>query len=58
MRDDRYLLTPEQQDLRAMVRDFADKEIIPQTASIDVDKAVMNNLFKKAYEPRREHIPA
>ena len=50
MRDDRYLLTPEQQDLRAMVRDFADKEIIPQTASIDVDKAVMNNLFNKAYE--------
>ncbi|MCI8477908.1 MAG: acyl-CoA dehydrogenase [Oscillospiraceae bacterium] len=50
MRDVRYLLTPEQEDLRMMVRDFANKEIIPKTAPIDVDPAVMDDLFDKAFK--------
>ena len=50
MKDERYLLTPEQQDLRLMVRDFADREIIPKTAALDVEKSVMDDLFKKAFE--------
>lgn len=50
MTNNYFLLTPEQEDLRRMVRDFADKEIIPKTAPIDVDPAVMADLFKKAYQ--------
>ncbi len=50
MRDNRYLLTTAEQDLRLMVRDFADKEIIPKTAALDVEKEVMNDLFRQAYE--------
>ena len=50
MRDNRYLLTTAEQDRRLMVRDFADKEIIPKTAALDVEKEVMNDLFRQAYE--------
>lgn len=50
MKDNRYLLTTAEQDLRMMVRDFADKEIIPKTAALDVEKDVMNDLFRQAYE--------
>ncbi len=50
MKDTRYLLTTEDQDLITMVKDFADKEIIPKTAPLDVEKSVMNDLFKQAYE--------
>ena len=50
MKNNYFLLTDDQQDLREMVRDFAEKEIIPKTAPIDVDPEVMNDLFHKAYQ--------
>ena len=50
MKNNYFLLTSDQQDLREMVRDFAEKEIIHKTAPIDVEPEVMNDLFHKAYQ--------
>lgn len=45
-----HLLTPEQQDLRLMVRDFADKEIIPAAKELDVNSEFPHELYRKAFE--------
>lgn len=44
------LLTPEQQDLRLMVREFADKEIIPKTKELDVTGGFPMELYRQAFE--------
>ena len=43
-----HLLTEEQKDLQAMVRDFADKEIIPVAKECDRTGEFPKELFKKA----------
>lgn len=44
------LLTPEQQELRLMVREFADKEIIPAAKQLEIDSAFPTDLYRKAFE--------
>lgn len=44
------LLTPEQQDLRLMVREFADKEIIPAAKELDITGGFPMELYRKAFE--------
>jgi len=44
------LLTEEQQELRKMVREFADKEIIPKTKELDVTGGFPTELYRKAFE--------
>lgn len=50
MKNNYYLLTSEQEDLRKMVRDFADNEIIPCAKECDYNGTFPKELFKKAYE--------
>ncbi|WP_425805159.1 acyl-CoA dehydrogenase family protein [Desulfitobacterium sp. Sab5] len=45
-----HLLTEEQEDLRLMVREFADKEIIPTAKECDLPGTYPKDLFHKAYE--------
>ena len=44
------LLTPEQQELRLMVREFADKEIIPTAKKLEIDSEFPHELYRKGYE--------
>lgn len=44
------LLTPDQQDLRQMVHDFADEEIIPTCKELEIEGIFPEELYKKAYE--------
>lgn len=50
MKTNYHLLTEEQQDLRLMVREFADKEIIPTAKECDISGTFPKELFRKAYE--------
>ncbi len=45
-----HLLTEEQQELRLMVREFADKEIIPAAKELDVTGEFPKELYRKAFE--------
>lgn len=45
-----HLLTEEQHELRLMVRDFADREIIPQAKVLDVTGEFPHALYHKAFE--------
>lgn len=45
-----HLLTPEQQDLRLMVREFADKEIIPAAKVLEINSEFPHELYKKAFD--------
>ena len=44
------LLTPMQQDLRLMVRDFADRDIIPTAKVLEVEGEFPKELYQKAFE--------
>ncbi|MBE6829068.1 MAG: acyl-CoA dehydrogenase [Ruminococcaceae bacterium] len=44
------LLTDEQQELRLMVREFADKEIIPGVKDLDVAGEFPHELYRKAFD--------
>ena len=44
------LLTPEQQELRLMVRDFADREIIPAAKELEINSEFPTELYRKAFE--------
>ena len=44
------LLTDEQQEFRQLVREFADKEIIPKTKQLDVNGEFPKELYHKAFE--------
>ncbi len=50
MRNSFHLITPEQEDLRLTVREFANKEIIPAAKEAEIDSVFPKELFKKAYE--------
>ena len=45
-----YLLTEEQRDLQLMVREFADKEIIPTAKECEIDGTFPKELYRKAFE--------
>ncbi|MDR1765950.1 MAG: acyl-CoA dehydrogenase family protein [Lachnospiraceae bacterium] len=47
---ERYLLTDEQKDLQAMVREFADKEIIPRAKEYDLSGEYPKDLVKQAVD--------
>lgn len=44
------LLTPEQQELRLMVREFADKEIIPAAKQLEINSEFPKELYRKGFE--------
>ena len=44
------LLTEEQQELRLMVREFADKEIIPAAKELEINGEFPTELYRKAFE--------
>jgi len=44
------LLTPLQQELRMMVHEFADKEIIPTAKELEIEGEFPKDLYKKAFE--------
>lgn len=44
------LLTPEQQELRLMVREFADKEIIPTAKKLEINSEFPHELYRKGVE--------
>lgn len=50
MKTNYHLLTEEQEDLRQMVHEFADKELIPNAAAHDVAGTFMEREFKLASE--------
>ena len=50
MYDSFHLLTPEQQELRLMVREFADKEIIPAAKELEINSEFPHELYKKAFD--------
>ena len=50
MYDSFQLLTPEQQELRLMVRDFADKEIIPRAKELEINSEFPMDLYRKGFE--------
>lgn len=50
MKNNYHLLTTEQEELRQMVRDFADSEIIPTAKECDVPGIFPKELFHKAFE--------
>ena len=45
-----HTLTEEQREIQAMVRDFADKEIIPTAKQCDIDGTFPMELYRKAFE--------
>ncbi len=47
---DQYLMTADQKDLQAMVRDFAEKEIIPYNAEWDREAAIPAEAIQKGYD--------
>ena len=47
MKTNYHLLTEEQQDLRLMVREFADKEIIPTAKECDISGTFPKELSEK-----------
>lgn len=50
MKTNYNLLTDEQQEIRLMVRDFAEKEIIPTCKELDRDGIFPKDLYRKAFE--------
>ena len=50
MRNSFHLLTPEQEDLRSAVREFANKEIMPTCKEADIDSVFPKELFRKAFD--------
>lgn len=50
MKTNYHLLTNEQRELQEMVRDFADREIIPTCKELDVTSEFPTELYRKAYE--------